>query len=108
MSKFYNVIGSSFAGGKVVTELIPPTEDNDDIKSILLTNVHSTDTEVSLFIQDDPSSGSTSTYHIIYAVNIPPTTSLLLDEPSMFKFDTFYGLYLKVGNDDKIDVIINN
>ena len=112
MSKFYNVTGST----GVTVELISPTEDNGNIKSILLTNVHATaDARVTLFIQDDPTSGTTSTYHIIGrgsgsdpGIAIPADTSLLLDNPSMFRFDDFYGLYITVGSSDTVDVIINN
>ena len=105
MSKFYNIIGS--AG--ITVELISPTEDNGGIKSILLTNVHATaDATVTLFIQDDPISGATSTYNILSTVAIPSDTALFLDNSSMFRFDDFYGLYITVGSSDTVDVIISN
>ena len=105
MSKFYNITGST----GITVELISPTEDNTNIKSILLTNVHATaDATVTLFIQDDPASGTTSTYNILSTVAIPSDTALLLDNPSMFRFDDFYGLYITVGSSDTVDVIISN
>ena len=105
MSKFYNITGST----GITVELISPTEDNTNIKSILLTNVHATaDATVTLFIQDDPTSGTTSTYNILSTVAIPSDTALLLDNPSMFRFDDFYGLYITVGSSDTVDVIISN
>jgi len=105
MSKFYNITGST----GVTVELISPTEDNNNIKSILLTNIHATaDATVTLFIQDDPASGTTSTYNIISTIAIPSDTALLLDNPSMFSFDDFYGLYITVGSSDTVDVMINN
>ena len=105
MSKFYNITGST----GITVELISPTEDNNNIKSILLTNVHATaDATITLFIQDDPSSGATSTYNILSTVAIPSDTALLLDNPSMFRFDDFYGLYITVGSSDTVDVIISN
>ena len=83
--------------------------DNDNIKSILLTNVHATaDATVTLFIQDDPVSGTTNTYNIISTIAIPSDTALLLDNPSIFRFDDFYGLYITVGSSDTVDVIISN
>ena len=104
MSKFYNVTGST----GVTVELISPTEDNGNIKSILLTNVHATaDATVTLFIQDDPASGTTSTYNIISTIAIPSDTALLLDNPSMLSLDDFYGLYITVGSSDTVDVMIN-
>ena len=105
MSKFYNITGST----GITVELISPTEDNTNIKSFLLTNVHATaDATITLFIQDDPTSGTTSTYNILSTVAIPSDTALLLDNPSMFRFDDFYGLYITVGSSDTIDVIISN
>ena len=105
MSKFYNITGST----GVTVELISPTEDNTNIKSILLTNVHATaDATVTLFIQDDPASDTTSTYNILSTVAIPSDTALLLDNPSMFRFDDFYGLYITVVSSDTVDVIISN
>ena len=105
MAKFYNVTGST----GVTVELISPTEDNNGIKSILLTNVHATaDATVTLFIQDDPVSGTTSTYNLIHTIAIPADTSLLLDNPSIFRFDDFYGLYITVGSSDTVDIIISN
>ena len=81
MSKFFNITGST----GVTVELISPTEDNNNIKSILLTNVHATaDATVTVFIQDDPASGATSTYNLIHTIAIPADTSLVLDNPSMF------------------------
>ena len=109
MSKFYNVKEYNVVGGQKTTELISPTEDNNNIKSILLTNVHATaDATVTLFIQDDPTSGTTSTYNILSSVAIPSDTALLLDNPSIFRFDDFYGLYISVGSSDTVDVIISN
>ena len=105
MSKFFNITGST----GVTVELISPTEDNNNIKSILLTNVHATtDATVTVFIQDDPASGATSTYNLIHTIAIPADTSLVLDNPSMFRFDDFYGLYITVGSSDTVDVIISN
>ena len=103
MSKFYNVTGST----GVTVELIAPDVRNN-IKSILLTNVHATaDATVTLFIQDDPESGTTSTYNFLSTVAIPSDTALFLDNPSMFIFDELYGLYITVGSSDTVDVIIN-
>ena len=105
MSKFYNITGST----GITVELISPIEDNGGITSILLTNVHATaDATVTLFIQDDPTSVTTSTYNILSTVAIPSDTALLLDSSSMFRFDDFYGLYITVGSSDTVDVIISN
>ena len=103
MSKFYNVTGAT----ATTVELVSPAQSNFGIKSILLTNVHATaDATVTLFIQDDPTSGTTSTYNLIHTIAIPADSSLLLDQPSIFRFDEKYGLYITVGSSDTVDVII--
>ena len=104
MSKFYNITGST----GVTVELVAPSGANAIIKSILLTNTHlSANATASLFIQDDPISGGTSTYKLMNKVSIPTSTSLLLDEPSMFRFGEKYGLYIQVGASDTVDVMIS-
>jgi len=103
MSKFYNILGS--AG--VDHELVAPRADNN-IKSVLLTNVHDTaDATVTLFIQDDPISGTTRTYNIIHTIAVPADSSLFLDNPNMFRFGREFGLYITVGSSDTVDVIVN-
>ena len=103
MSKFYNVTGST----GVTVELIAPGADNN-IKSVLLTNVHDTaDATVTLFIQDDPISGTTRTYNIIHTIAVPADSSLFLDNPNMFRFGREFGLYITVGSSDTVDVIVS-
>jgi len=104
VSAFHNITGST----GITVELISPSDDNSNIKSILLTNVHATaDATVTLFIQDDPVSGVTSTYNLIHTIAIPADTALLLDNSSIFRFNDFYGLYITVGSSDTVDVIIS-
>jgi len=108
MSKFYNIDPSGDSTQGVTVELIKPSDVNAGIKSILLTNVHATaDATVTLFIQNDPTSGATSTYNLIHTVAIPADSSLLLDETSIFKFGEQYGLYITVGSSDTVDVFIS-
>ena len=109
MAPFYNVKGSSVSGGKVTTELVAPnTDESGTIASLLLVNVHdSADAIVTLFVQDDPASGVTSTYELTHNVAIPPGVSLILDNLSMFKFTNRFGLYITVGANDLVDVIVN-
>ena len=103
MSKFYNITGST----GVTVELIAHDATNN-IKSVLLTNVPATaDATVTLFIQDDPTSGTTSTYNIIHTIAIPADSSLFLDNSSMFIFGEEFGLYITVGSSDTVDVIVN-
>jgi hypothetical protein len=107
MGFFYNVKGASVSGGKLTTELVAPDIDYN-VSSLLLVNVHdSADATITLFIQDDPASGATSTYELTHGVAIPANTSLVLNSRSMFSFPEKYGLYITVGANDLVDVIVN-
>jgi len=108
VNRLYNIKGASVSGGVATTELLAPSANNPNIKSILLTNVHATaDATVTLFIQDDPASGTTSTFNILSTVAIPSDTALLLDESSIFTYGNKFGLYITVGANDTVDVMIN-
>lgn len=104
MSLFYNVTGST----GVTVELLAPNT-GDTIKTILLTNVHATAVAtVTLFIEHVPTSGTTTTHNLIHTIAIPADVSLLLNEPSMFKFGDEFGLYITVGSSDTVDVMVSN
>jgi len=106
MSKFYNLIGDGSRNG-VPVELIAPGP-RKIIKSVLLANVHvAADATVTLFIQDDPESGTTRTFNMLHTVAIPADSSLFLDNPSMFLFGEEFGLYATVGSSDTVDIIVN-
>ena len=104
---YHNITGSS----GVDNELLAPGDDINNIKSIVIANIHATaSAQVSLFIQDDPESGATSTFKLFNKINIPPGITLLLNDSSMLNFDNSadgYGLYMNVGSGDTIDVSIN-
>ena len=103
---YHNILGSS----GVNKTLLNPGDGASSIKSILIANTHATaDATVSLFIQNNPTSGSTSTFYMLSTVAIPSDTSLLLDSNDMLSFDNGpngYGLYLTVGSSDTLDVMI--
>ena len=104
MSKFYNITGST----GVTVELISPSATNPSIKSVLFTYTHaSANATITLFIQEDPASGSTSTFNILYTVSIPASTSLSFDTPTLAKYPQGYGLYITVGSSDTLDVLLN-
>ena len=97
--------------GELTQKLLAPGDEADTIKSILITNTHATaDVTVSLSIQDDPESGTTSTFYLLSTIAIPSDTALLLDNSSMLSFDNSgdgYGLYITVGSTDTLDVLIS-
>ena len=104
---YHNITGST----GVDNELLAPGDDVSSIKSVVITNTHTTaSAEITLFIQDDPETGTTSTFKLISKISIPTGVALLLDNPSMLSFDNSsngYGLYMNVGSTDTIDVSIN-
>jgi hypothetical protein len=103
MSKFYNVTGAT---GTTV-ELLQPNIDRESVGYIMLTNVHATaDATVTLFIQNDPPSGTSNTYNLIHTIAIPADSSLVLDNPKLFDFTARYGLYITVGGSDTVDIIM--
>jgi hypothetical protein len=102
----HNVSGAS----GLYHALLTPGDDIRGIKSILLTNTHSDDITVNMFLQDDPSSGTTTTFYILFGMVIPKYTSLLLDDKALLSFNNTingFGLYTKIGSSDKMDVFIN-
>ena len=106
MSTYHNITGST---GVTVT-LVSAATEIDPIKNILLTNIHdSANANVSLFLQDNPPSGTaTSTFTLIHVVPIPANTALLLDDAPLLSFNgNVYGLYIKVTGSDTVDVLIN-
>tara|TARA_R110002012_G_scaffold160971_1_gene323103 strand:- start:158 stop:490 length:333 start_codon:yes stop_codon:yes gene_type:complete len=104
---YHNLTGST----GVFPELLAPGDNVSSIKSIVIANTHATATaEISLFIQDDPEEGVTSTFKLFEKVTIPSGQTLLLDNASMLSFDNSadgYGLYMNIGSGDTIDVFIN-
>jgi len=107
MGFFYNVKGASVSGGQVTTELVPPNIEYN-VKSLLLVNTHdSASATVTLFIQNDPSSGTTNTYKITNNVSIPAGAALAFDQPLIFYVPEAYGLYVTVGSSDILDVTVN-
>ena len=104
---YRNVTGST----GVNIELITVGEDVSSINFITIANTHATvDATVSMYIQNQPIAAAASTFYMFKTVAIPPGTSLLLDNQSMFSFDNStvgYGLYLTVGSSDTLDVMIN-
>ena len=95
-------------------ELIAPGENSGSIHSMMITNTHDTvNATVTLFLQDQPDGAASNTINIIKKIGIPPTVSLLLDEPKLLAFDNGdengYGLYLTIGAVDGtnlLDIII--
>ena len=103
---YHNITGST----GVTVELIKPGDNTQGIKSIMLTNIHATaDATVSLFLQNDPPSGiTTSIFKILSTIAIPSDTALLLDDASLLSFNGLvYGLYITVLGSDTVDVLIN-
>ena len=102
--KFHNITGST----GVTVELISPLSAVTNIQSILFTNVHATaDATVTLFIENDPVTGASSTFNIIHTIAIPADTSLVLEGADIPTIPAQFGTYITVGSSDTVDVLIN-
>ena len=95
-------------------ELLFPGDGVKVINSILITNTHTADATIDLFIQDSPLASASKTFYLIKSVSIPVGTSLLLNDSSMLSFDnsstTSFGLYATIGATDGsqlVDILIN-
>jgi len=102
---YHNIAGS--AG--VTTELIKSDSNAGVIRSIMITNTHSTKTAtITLFLQSNPLTGATQTFKILSTVPILADASLLLNDQSLLSFNnSTFGLYITVKSSDTVDVLIN-
>ena len=106
-TRYHNIDGST----GVDVELLAPGSGVNNINAIIITNRHATaDATISLFIQDNPTSGTTKTFYILHTVALPADCSLLLDNKNILSFSnsttTGFGLYTTVGSSDVVDIII--
>ena len=101
---YHNITGST----GVTSTLVDPGENLRLISSINVSNIHATATAtVSIFIQDNPTSGTASVYYMVKNVKVPAGVSFMLDESiPLSKGSTKYGLYITVGSSDTVDIII--
>ena len=106
MAKYFNLLGPGIVGGKDTYELIAPGAANN-ITSITITPGGDDPVIFKLFIEDDPISGTSRRISILNNISVPYGSGLILNETSMFGFGEEFGLYIKVGNTDSIDLIIN-
>jgi len=106
MAKYFNLTGPGIAGGKDTHELIAPGAANN-ITSITISPAGSLDVSFKLFIEDDPISGTSRKIIMLNDISVPYRSTLILNEASMFSFGEEFGLYIKVGSTDSIDLIIN-
>tara|TARA_R110002012_G_scaffold191072_1_gene358759 strand:+ start:382 stop:708 length:327 start_codon:yes stop_codon:yes gene_type:complete len=106
-TRYHNLDGSV---AKTI-QLLPPGSRVGSINSITITNTALTrEAVVSLYIQDDVTGASKSTFYLLKRVSVPAGVSLLLDNPSMLNFDSLeYGLYGKVNDtDEDVDFLISS
>jgi len=102
---YHNITGST----GITTELIRPGGNNGAIKSVLITNIHATNSAtVTLFLQSNPSSGVPKTFNLLFTTPIPVNMSLLLEERDGIAFNNkTFGLYVTVGGADTVDILIS-
>ena len=104
-TRYHNIAGSS----AVTTKLIERGSNANDIKSILITNTHgSNSSTITLFLQD--STGTVvKNFNILSTIDLPADTALLLDDKPLLSFNnSIYDLFITVGSSDTVDVLIND
>tara|TARA_Y100001937_G_C6970430_1_gene263022 strand:- start:181 stop:504 length:324 start_codon:yes stop_codon:yes gene_type:complete len=104
-TRYHNIAGSS----AVTTKLIQRGSNANDIKSILITNTHgSNSSTITLFLQD--STGTVvKNFNILSTIDLPADTALLLDDKPLLSFNnSIYDLFITVGSSDTVDVLIND
>tara|TARA_R110000772_G_C13279152_1_gene436927 strand:+ start:1519 stop:1839 length:321 start_codon:yes stop_codon:yes gene_type:complete len=103
INRFFNITGST----GVTTELMAPLS-NSSIKSMLLANIHaSANATVTIFIEDQPATGTSNRFNIITAITIPTGSSLVLEEVDIPSIPSKFGVYITVAASDTVDVIVN-
>jgi|TARA_R110000744_G_scaffold4375_2_gene15903 hypothetical protein len=103
INRFFNITGST----GVTTELMAPFS-GGGIKSMLLANIHaSANATVTIFIEDQPTTGTSNKFNIITAVTIPTGSSLVLEAADIPNIPDKFGVYITVAASDTVDVIIN-
>jgi len=104
LTRYHNITGST----GVDVELLTAGVGANNIKSIMLTNIHDTaDATVTLFLYK---STTAETFKIINTIAIPSDSSLLLDNEALLRFDNSgsgFSLFITVGSSDTVDVLIN-
>ena len=103
---FNNLTGAGVVGGQDTHELIAPGEANN-ISSITVSPSASADITFTLFIEDDPISGTSRRITMLNSITVPYRSGLILNDASMFSFGEEFGLYIKVGDTSTVYLIIN-
>ena len=102
-TSYHNITGST----GVTTELISSSEKRASVNSISIANKRDGNATVTVFIQDDPTVGTTSTFKIIEDLVIPKSVTFVIDGPiPLTKGNTGFGLHITVGSSDLVDVLI--
>ena len=104
---YHNILGATARDNELVAigDII-----RKSIKAIQITNVDaSASATVSLYLyKDSTDTTADETIYILHDVVMPYATSLLLDNPSILGFNnSSYSLYMEVGANDEIDVILS-
>tara|TARA_R100000995_G_scaffold64195_1_gene33330 strand:+ start:408 stop:728 length:321 start_codon:yes stop_codon:yes gene_type:complete len=100
---YHNITGST----GVTSELISSSEKIRSVESINIANTRDGTATITVFIQDDPTVGTTSTFKIIENLVIPKGVTFVIDGPiPLSKGSTNFGLHITVGSSDTVDVLI--
>jgi hypothetical protein len=107
MGLYYNAKGIGAGGTSNTVELLAPSS-SIRVSAVNIANTHASNSAtITLFVQNDPSSGTTSTYKILENISVPAKTSLLLDNEHILTHAFQFGLYIEIGTSDTLDVIVS-
>ena len=100
---YHNITGST----GVTSELISSSEKRGSVGSINIANTRDGTATITVFIQDDPTVGTTSTFKIIENLVIPKGATFVIDGPiPLSRGNNGFGLHITVGSSDTVDVLI--
>tara|TARA_R100000734_G_C3300225_1_gene90980 strand:- start:77 stop:397 length:321 start_codon:yes stop_codon:yes gene_type:complete len=104
ITRYHNLAGAT----KTTNTLLSANQIPSKIKSILVTNTHSSNAAtITLFIQKSTSTGI-ETFKIINLLSLPSKVSLLIDDEGILSIPVNHGLFITIGSSDTVDVLINS
>jgi outer membrane protein W len=103
---YRNITGST----GVNVQLLSANSAGSNVRSISISNTNSSAGTVSIFLQDNKTTGSSidNTFYLIKNISIPVGVTLLLDDANMLRYDVSkYSLNATVGSSDTFTIKIS-
>ena len=103
---YRNITGST----GVNVQLLSANSAGSNVRSISISNTNSSAGTISIFLQDNKTTGSSidNTFYLIKNISIPVGVTLLLDDANMLRYDVSrYSLNATVGSSDTFTIKIS-